>query len=152
MEIKSTSSLFHFRKRLLILIMRTFIFLCVTTMFGFTSNIDNVNIKGSFNQEKQITGTVKDSNGQPLPGVNILEKGTKNGVLTDFNGNYTLKLVNDNATLAFSFMGFKTKEVIVNNQTTINVTLEEDVASLDEVVIVGYGTRKKSNVYSIIPY
>ena len=150
MEIKSTSSLFHFRKRLLILIMRTFIFLCVTTMFGFTSNIDNVNIKGSFNQEKQITGTVKDSNGQPLPGVNILEKGTKNGVLTDFNGNYTLKLVNDNATLAFSFMGFKTKEVIVNNQTTINVTLEEDVASLDEVVIVGYGTRKKSNVTSAV--
>ncbi|UMB52680.1 TonB-dependent receptor [Lutibacter sp. A64] len=119
-------------------------------MFGFTSNIDNVNIKGSFNQEKQITGTVKDSNGQPLPGVNILEKGTNNGVLTDFNGNYTLKLLNENATLAFSFMGFKTKEVIVNNQTTINITLEEDVASLDEVVIVGYGTRKKSNVTSAV--
>lgn len=131
--------------------MRTFVFLCVTTMFSFASNTDNSLKKGSIVQQKQqITGTVTDSNGQPLPGVNILEKGTNNGVQSDFDGNYIISSSNGNATLVFSFMGFKTKEVAVNNKKNINVTLEEDVSSLDEVVVVGYGTQKKVNLTAAV--
>ncbi len=85
-----------------------------------------------------VTGVVSDQMG-PLPGVNVLEKGTQNGTVTGFDGDFTLEVAAD-ATLVFSYVGFKTQEVAVNGQTTINVTLEEDAAKLDEVVVIGYGT------------
>ncbi len=97
-------------------------------------------------QEFKIKGTVNDNNGQPLPGANILEKGTSNGTQTDFDGNFSLELSNENAVLVVSYLGFKTKEVTINQETNIVITLEEDAASLDEVVIVGYGTVKKSDL------
>ncbi|MCF7567975.1 TonB-dependent receptor [Sabulilitoribacter arenilitoris] len=96
--------------------------------------------------QKQISGNVNSADGQPLPGVSILVKGTTNGTSTDFDGNYAISNVADNATLVFSYLGFKTKEVLVGSQSTINVSLEEDIATLDDVIVVGYGTKKKLEV------
>ncbi|PKQ44628.1 SusC/RagA family TonB-linked outer membrane protein [Confluentibacter flavum] len=97
-------------------------------------------------QEYNVSGTVKDQSGQPLSGANILEKGTGNGVMTDFDGNFSIEVANSNAILVVSFMGFANKEIPVNGQSNINVTLEEIAAGLDEVVVVGYGTQKKTHV------
>ncbi|PXX21461.1 TonB-dependent receptor [Arenibacter sp. ARW7G5Y1] len=97
-------------------------------------------------QEPEITGTVTDSNGTPLPGANIIEKGTSNGVTADFDGNFSIKIADNNAILIISYIGFTTKEVQVNNQTNISVSLKEKEASLDEVVVIGYGTVKKSDL------
>ncbi|WP_027137435.1 SusC/RagA family TonB-linked outer membrane protein [Gaetbulibacter saemankumensis] len=99
----------------------------------------------SWSQVK-IKGTVSDANKASLPGVSIIEKGTLNGVSSDFDGNYEIEVSSTNAILVFSFVGSKTKEVAVGNQSVINVTLEEDLAQLDEVVVVGYGTVKKSDL------
>lgn len=88
-----------------------------------------------------VSGVVSDDLG-PIPGVSIIEKGTNNGTTTGLNGEYTIK-VSDNATLVFSFLGLKTTEVVVGEQTEINVTLEEDAAKLDEIVVVGYGTTTR---------
>lgn len=85
-----------------------------------------------------VSGTVSDANG-PLPGASVLVKGTTNGTQTDFDGNYTLNDIGDAATLVFSYIGYKTQEIAVNGQSSINVTLEEDAQALDEVVIIGYG-------------
>lgn len=92
-----------------------------------------------------VTGTVTDQSG-PLPGASVLVKGTTTGTQTDFDGNYTLNNVDDSAVLVFSYIGFKTVEVPVNGQSTINVTLEEDAAALDEVVVTGYGSQSKRDV------
>jgi len=86
-----------------------------------------------------VSGTVSDANG-PVPGVNIIEKGTSNGAQSDFDGNYTLNDVANDATLVFSYLGYATQEVAVNGQSTVSVTLAEDVESLSEVVVIGYGT------------
>lgn len=99
-----------------------------------------------FIQDQTITGTVVDSGGQPLPGANILEKGTTNGTQTDFDGNFSLAISDLNAVLVVSYIGFATKEVPVDGQTNLAITLEESAAGLDEVVVVGYGTQKKGNV------
>ncbi len=88
---------------------------------------------------QDVSGTVSDTSG-PLPGASVLVKGTTNGTQTDFDGNYTLGNVGSGATLVISYVGFKTREIAVNGQTTINITLEEDAQALDEVVIIGYGT------------
>ena len=85
-----------------------------------------------------VSGTVSDANG-PLPGASVLVKGTTNGTQTDFDGNYTLNDVGDDATIVFSYIGFQTQEIAVNGRSTINVTLTEDAQALDEVVIIGYG-------------
>ncbi|MFI1743658.1 SusC/RagA family TonB-linked outer membrane protein [Thalassobellus sediminis] len=94
----------------------------------------------------QISGTVVDANGQPLPGANILEKGTTNGVQTDFDGDFSLSVENENTILVVSYLGFVTQEVPVNGRKTLSIALKEDAASLDEVVVVGYGTQSKRNV------
>ncbi|RKN78797.1 SusC/RagA family TonB-linked outer membrane protein [Ulvibacterium marinum] len=98
-------------------------------------------------QDVTITGTVASaSDSQPLPGVNVVEKGTTNGTVTDFDGNYSLNVADDNATLIFSYIGFTTQEIQVNGQSEVNATLIEDATSLDEVVLVGYGTQIKREV------
>ncbi len=94
----------------------------------------------------KITGKVVDSKGQPLPGVNIVEKGTSNGIITDFEGKYTLNVSSANAIVMYTFIGFKVQEIPVNNTSVIDVTLKEDVTALDDVVVVGYGVQKKSDV------
>jgi len=93
-----------------------------------------------------IKGTIKDEDGNPLPGANIIEKGTTNGTQADFDGNFSITVDNENAILMVSYIGFAAKEVSINGQTTISVTLEESTAGLDEVVVVGYGTVKKADL------
>ena len=97
-------------------------------------------------QNVTLEGTVNDAAGMSLPGVNVQEKGTKNGTSTDFDGKYKLKLSNPKAVVTFSFIGFKTKEVSVAGKTKIDVALTEDANNLNEVVVVGYGTTKKSDL------
>ncbi|WP_207535216.1 SusC/RagA family TonB-linked outer membrane protein [Desertivirga arenae] len=97
-----------------------------------------------------VTGTVKDDKGQPLPGVSVKIKGTTTGTSTDVNGTFRINLPTGNETLVFSFIGFKTREVAVNGQTTINVSLAESTSELNEVVVVGYGTQKKIHVTSSV--
>ena len=86
-----------------------------------------------------ISGIITDEDGTPLPGANIVEKGTTNGVTADFDGNFSLEVAEDNTILIISYIGFVTKEVAVNGQSNITVVLQESVAGLDEVVLVGYG-------------
>ena len=95
--------------------------------------------------QKTVTGTVVDEQGQTLPGVNVMEKGTTNGTITDIDGKYSLN-VGSNSTLEFSYIGYENVEINVSNGTTFNVTLMEDTKQIDEVVVVGYGTMKKSDV------
>ncbi|MFC4220671.1 SusC/RagA family TonB-linked outer membrane protein [Flagellimonas marina] len=93
-----------------------------------------------------VSGTVTDGQGQPLPGASVILVGTTNGVQTDFDGNYTLNNVSSSGTLAFSYIGFATQEIPINGRATINISLQEDTQSLDEVVVVGYGTQKKADL------
>lgn len=101
---------------------------------------------GSINaQSKTIKGVVSANGGLPLPGVTILVKGSTKGTATDFDGNYELT-ANTNDVLVFSFIGYTTKEVTIGSKTTLNVTLEENLSKLEEVIVVGYGTQKKKEV------
>lgn len=93
-----------------------------------------------------VTGTVtSEKDGLPLPGVNVIVKGTTNGVVTDFDGKYSIEALPSDV-LTFSYLGFKTQELEVEQKKEINVTLSEDYNSLDDVVVVGYGTQKKSDL------
>ncbi|MCF8715627.1 TonB-dependent receptor [Joostella atrarenae] len=103
-----------------------------------------------FAQEKVVKGNVVDGSGVPVPGVSVLIKGTSMGVATDFDGNYEITTHNTDAVLVFSFMGFLSQEKVVGSQDVVNVVMKEDVAQLDEVVVVGYGTQKKENVSGAI--
>ena len=94
----------------------------------------------------EVSGSIKDPEGVPLAGANVLEKGTTHGVQTDFDGNYTLTVSGEDAVLLVSYMGFISREVPVAGQTEIDITLQEDVSDLEEVVVVGYGTQKKVNL------
>jgi TonB-linked SusC/RagA family outer membrane protein len=100
----------------------------------------------AFGQEISITGAVTDASGEPLPGVNIVLKGTTTGAISDQDGNYSITVPDENAVLSFSYIGYITQEVAVGNQTSISVTLSEDAVGLEELVVVGYGTRKKANL------
>jgi TonB-linked SusC/RagA family outer membrane protein len=93
-----------------------------------------------------ITGNVTDENGAGLPGVSILVKGTQRGTTTDQNGDYRLSVENTSVTLVFSFVGYVSQEVVPGNRTQINVSLKPDLKALEEVVVVGYGTVKKSDL------
>lgn len=99
----------------------------------------------AYAQSRTVTGTVQDSDGNLLPGVSIFEKGTTNGTTSDGDGRYSLTVGND-AVLVYSFIGMVTREIPVGTQTTINVVMESDVSQLDEVVVIGYGTTKKSDL------
>lgn len=98
------------------------------------------------NAQSVVKGIVKDENGMPIPGANVLLKGTKVVSSTDFDGNYTIKLENNAKVLLFTFVGYKDKEVVIGNQSVINVKLDPDAAELKEVVVVGYGTQRKEAV------
>ena len=95
--------------------------------------------------QSAVKGTVNDDSGEPIIGASVVEKGTTNGTVTDFDGNFALN-VKSGATLVVSYIGYTTQEIAVNGQSTINVTLKEDNALLDEVVVVGYGVQKKKLV------
>ena len=97
-----------------------------------------------------VAGTVKDDTGLPLPGATIMEKGTTNGTQTDFDGSFSLNIADQNAVLVISYIGFLKQEIPVNGQANLSITLKEDIASLEEIVVVGYGTQKKALVTGAI--
>ena len=105
-------------------------FLMVILLAGFTNA-----------RSQTITGTVTDAKSeQPLPGVNIVEKGTSNGTISDINGKYSINVINPEASLEFSFVGYVTETVVVDNRTTIDLSMVEDIMSLDQVVVVAHRT------------
>tara|TARA_R110002049_G_scaffold309206_1_gene518576 strand:- start:48454 stop:51861 length:3408 start_codon:yes stop_codon:yes gene_type:complete len=110
---------------------------------------DTLVIEKEKQQKLNITGTVKDVNGSPLPGASIIIKGTTSGTTTDFDGNYVLA-VDTNDVLVISYLGFITKEVAVSGSSIIDVVLNESNEALDEVIVVGYGTQKRSQVVGAI--
>jgi TonB-linked SusC/RagA family outer membrane protein len=97
-------------------------------------------------QQRTVSGKVTDASGEPLPGVSIVIEGTTQGTVTNADGEYTLTNLSPDATLVFSFVGMRTQEIVVGNQTTINVTMEEEVIGMEEVVVIGYGTQRKINL------
>lgn len=97
-----------------------------------------------------VTGRITDEESNPIPGANILIKGTALGTTTDTDGKFSLNVPDANAVLVISFIGYLSKEVVVGNQTEINVSLEADIQQLSEVVVVGYGTQKKASVTGAI--
>ena len=102
-------------------------------------------------QQRPVTGLVTDSNtGESLPGVNILVQGTSIGTVTDLDGSYRLEVPNQEAVLVFSFVGYQKNEVRIGNQQVLNVQLTPDQSDLEEVVVIGYGTRRKTSVTSSI--
>jgi TonB-linked SusC/RagA family outer membrane protein len=129
----------------------------IQTHLNFVQVNENIHVKApkGFSKEKQVsivfkadinvTGTVVDEGGEPFPGVTVLVRGTTTGTATGLDGGYTLT-VPEESTLIFSFIGYVSQEISVGNRSTIDVTLVEDETSLDEVVVVGYGTVKKSDL------
>lgn len=99
---------------------------------------------------KQITGSVQDVQGNPLIGVSILETGTSNGTITDMNGTYSLNISSTNATLRFSYIGYEEQLIKIQGRNVINVKMNEETSNLDEVVVVGYGVQRKSDLTGAI--
>ncbi|NJN27516.1 MAG: SusC/RagA family TonB-linked outer membrane protein [Cyclobacteriaceae bacterium] len=97
-------------------------------------------------QNQSVSGKVTDTDGAALPGVNVIEKGTANGTITDMDGNYSVRISSENVILVYSYVGYISKEILVGTQTVIDVSLEADITSLSEVIVVGYGTMKKSDL------
>jgi len=115
--------------------------LSVFLMIAFSANFSE-----ALAQSKTISGTVSDSYGMTLPGVSVLIKGSTQGTVTDLDGKFSLTSDQDIGTLVFSYIGYSTQEVIVGNQNVLDVTLEEDLVGLDEVVVVGYGVQQKKDI------
>ena len=103
----------------------------------------------NFEQGWRVTGKISGA-GDPLIGVNIIEKGTTNGTTSDFDGNFSITVTDKNAVLVISYVGFVTKEININGKSTFDVILEEDSSKLDEVVVVSFGTQKKNSIVSSI--
>ncbi len=97
-------------------------------------------------QQSAVSGKVTDDTGQPLPGVTVIIKGTARGTVSNSNGMYSLTGVPEDATLVFSFVGMLTQEIEVNDRTTIDVVMEEETIGVNEVVVIGYGTREKKDL------
>lgn len=96
-------------------------------------------------KKRKVSGTVKDVNGEPIIGATIMEEGTTNGTITDFDGNFVLEVA-DGAELDISYIGYQTQKLQAKSGKALAVTLKEDLETLDEVVVVGYGTQKKVSV------
>ena len=113
------------------------LFLFIVTLFSV--------IAQGYSQNK-ISGTISDANGIPLIGATVIEKGTDNGSQSDFDGNFLIENLKDNATLIFSYIGFKTVEISIEDNSTLDVILQQDYSDLDEVVVTGYGSQRKSDI------
>lgn len=103
----------------------------------------------AFAQQIQLTGSVIDSTGEPIIGASVIEKGTTNGLITDFDGNFSLS-VHPQATIVVSYVGYKSEEIALNGRKNIQITLKEDALMLEETVVIGYGTMKKSDMTGAI--
>ena len=112
-------------------------------LFGFAISL-------TFAQETTVTGTVSSDMEGPIPGVNIVIQGTTQGAVTDVDGNFSITVPGPDAVLVFTSIGYASQSITVGNQTSINVSLVEDVQALDEIVVIGYGTQKKKELTSAI--
>ncbi len=119
-----------------------------SAMAGSYSNLRPLRLETA--QAVTVTGKVTDEKGGALPGVTVVLKGTTKGTTTDIAGVFSLPVPEGNGTLVFSFIGYLAQEVPINNRATINISLKPDTKTLDEVVVVGYGTQKKSVVTGAI--
>ena len=108
--------------------------------------LKKVNVSDQQVPKKNITGSVLDVDGDAIIGANIVVKGTTNGTITDLNGHFSISDVSSNAVLVLSYIGYKDKEIHVNNQSDFKIVLNEDTQALEEVVVVGYGTQKKAHL------
>lgn len=134
---KGTCLILIFVKRLLI--RKRFLLLLIYLSYGLTVSAQGI----------KVSGNVSDNEGVPLPGVNVIVKKTSNGTQTDFEGNYSIT-AEERDILVFSYIGFKTKEATVSSENKINIILEEDLAKLDEIVLIGYGKQKKSSLTAAV--
>ncbi|WP_413666617.1 TonB-dependent receptor [Mucilaginibacter sp. Mucisp86] len=129
--------------------------LCLSNQ-SLTYTIDNKTIlirkktAAESNAPKKISGKVVDSKGLPLPGVTVKQKGSAAAAITDLNGNYAINVTDANATLVFSFVGFRTKEIALNGRSEVSITLEDAPQDLTEVVVVAYGVQRKETVTGAI--
>lgn len=115
------------------------------------SDPDPTDLTGQLREaERKVAGIVRDERGDGLPGVNILVKGTQQGMITDSDGRFSIEVPDENAVLVFSFVGYVTEEVAVGNRTSIEVAMEVDEKGLDELVVVGYGVQKKRDLTGAI--
>lgn len=108
---------------------------------GISANVTDIK-----KQEREIVGTVLDENSLPLVGVTVIVEGTNKGVVTDFDGNFKIKLEDGEDVLVFSTLGYKSVRIVVGDQTVIPVVMKEDLAQLEEIVLIGYGTQKREAV------
>jgi TonB-linked SusC/RagA family outer membrane protein len=127
---------------------RVFLLKCKSRVTGFVACLLLIGSQ-ALAQEVVVSGVIRDASGAVMPAVNVVVKGTQSGVTSDANGTYSLQ-TSPKDVLVFSFIGYSSKEVVVGNQTRINVTLDEDVTALQEVIVVGYGTQKKSDLTAAI--
>jgi TonB-linked SusC/RagA family outer membrane protein len=118
----------------------------VTVAFSGTDNVKKEATAPDDLQQKQITGTVTDEKGNPMPGVTVVVKGTTAGTLTDASGKYTIANVPSGSTLVFSFVGMTSQEIPAGDKSNIDVVMKETAIGLDEVIVIGYGTQKKSDL------
>ncbi len=107
-------------------------------------------LNASLQQNRTVSGNITDSEGQPLPGVTVLIKGTTNGTISDFDGKYTIANVPTGSTLVFSFVGMSAQEIVVANQTSIDIVMTEDAIGIEEVVAIGYGVQKRRSLTSSV--
>ena len=115
-------------------------------LIALTSQGKKGTVTNFLQQQKNVSGKVTDSSGVPIPGVTVVIKGTTKGIITDSEGNYSLSGISSNATLLFSFVGMKTQEIRTNGESAINVKMEEENIGIEEVIAIGYGTMKKSDL------
>ncbi len=138
-------AIFYCRPTKLLQIVGLFLVLSIVTVYNAAAN----SVEPAL-QSRTIKGTVIDKTGAPLPGVNVVLKGTTVGTITDGSGTYSISVSGNAATLVFTFVGYMTEEVPVADKLVIDVTLVEDIKSLEEVVVVGYGVQKKESVVGAI--
>ena len=140
---------FDLRMRLTLLLVIIFT-IQINAEAGSLHSNNSLDVKNVAMQEVTITGTVTDEAGTPLPGASVQIKGKLKGVSTDFDGNYTIKVSNEDKILVFSYVGFVTQIVLINDRKTIDITFATDSTNLEEVIIVGYGTQKRKSLAGAI--
>ena len=138
---KKIMRIFSFRTSSRLVMKLLTVLVLLGTLPAFTASADPGNM-----QQKRITGRVTDNAGAPLPGVNILEKGTINGAITDADGHYALTVAGSSSVLTFSFIGYTSQDVTVGSQDEVNVVLQESLSALDELAVVGYSTQARNSL------
>ncbi len=133
------------RQLLVLLMLLAIVNISAANTYPLLNNDDN-SVGTESADQQSVSGTVTDSKGEAIPGVAIREKGTTNGTVTDVNGNFSLSLQGSSPVLVFSFVGMVSQEITVGGQTQFKITMEADFIGIEEVVAVGYGTMKKSDV------